>query len=61
MAGGQIVNSCVSVFLAVRLLVLWCAHLNLGIMENEVPSWGQGASAFRGMMFSEFQSRGKIG
>lgn len=56
MAGGQSVNYCDSVFLAFRLLVLQCAHLNLGVTENEVQSWGQGASAFLRMMFSEFQS-----
>lgn len=56
MAGGQSVNYCDSVFLAFRLLALWCAHLCLGIMQNEVQSWGQGASVFLRMMFSEFQS-----
>lgn len=61
MAGGQSVNYCDSVVLAFRLLALWCAHLSLGITQNEVQSWGQGASIFLRTTFSEFQSWGKIG
>lgn len=61
MAGGQSVNYCDSVFLAFRLIVLWCAQLHLGITEDEVQSWRQGTNALFRMMFSEFQSWGKLG
>lgn len=53
MAGSQSVNRCDPVVLTFRHSVLCCAHLNLGVTENEVQSWGQGTSEFLKTMISE--------